>query len=527
MLEIPPVYFWLAAFAALLAAMFLVKNEKIQPRIVDALLIVATVFVGQHIYFALNPTTPAKGSATGVADSDKAEFALKIAQALQSTSQVFTGPKLIDRHQKAPGSSPFGGPPVTAESQAEKLQNEAQKVIGDLVQKNPNAPILESKYAILTHSLGEPNSLSLERLSHIEGEKAQALHKALTVLYATSKPTKTEFEETGKTINTILTPGWFQNRALLDLYQKSGQHHAYDALNQTIVDNSAKLIMRMVLIICIMAISFLVGIGVIIAQLFFLPRKLTTEEQRPLIAAPIPFKFRTIYGVFIAWLVTQVLLSSLLKSAVHISDFMNKGVFAAACLTAFLYFASNGPGLLYIWLIACRPNKLPFLDTVKFRLKVGKLGIGRLALAGWLTWFAGVPIVIVLAVIAFNIFHTEGSSNPVIALVMEAARSADVPSILMFYFTLGVLAPICEESLFRGFLYPSLRTYWGVFPSLMLTAFLFAFVHMDFGGFLPLFGLGFLFGFVVERTKSTLSSMVAHGLWNSGTFTMVFLLFGS
>jgi uncharacterized protein len=129
--------------------------------------------------------------------------------------------------------------------------------------------------------------------------------------------------------------------------------------------------------------------------------------------------------------------------------------------------------------------------------------------------------------IAMKFMNSQGSSNPVIALVMEAARSADVPSILMFYFTLGVLAPICEETLFRGFLYTSLRRYWGALPSLLLTAFLFAGVHMDAGGFLPLFGLGFLFGFVVERTKSTLSSMVAHGLWNSGTFTLVLLLFGN
>jgi membrane protease YdiL (CAAX protease family) len=262
-------------------------------------------------------------------------------------------------------------------------------------------------------------------------------------------------------------------------------------------------------------------------QLFFLPRQMTTEEERALIASPIPFSFRTIYGVFMAWMVTQVLLSSILQSGIKISELMNHGVLLAACTTAVLYRASNGPGLLYIYLIAVKPNKLNFFDTVKLRARVGKLGPGKLVLAGWLVWFSAVPIVLVCYLIAMKFMNSQGSSNPVIALVMEAARSADVPSILMFYFTLGVLAPICEETLFRGFLYTSLRRYWGVLPSLLFTAFLFAGVHMDAGGFLPLFGLGFLFGFVVERTKSTLSSMVAHGLWNSGTFTLVLLLFGN
>ncbi len=522
------VYFWMAGFAALIAGVLLVKNEKIKPRIVDALLILATIYVGIHLYQALDIGKVSKSSITPVIDADKAELSLKMAQALESTSHVFFSPKIIDRRPQSI-NLPVPNAPQTAEKQIEALKRESQRILGGVVQRNPTAGIMEAKYALVTHDLGDPNSVSIERLSHIDTPNAHKLHKALFLLYGSGrpKPTPDEVAEAEETFKTILPRGWYRDTALVDLYKKTGNKAELEKLQAQMDETGLRLISKLVVVGCVMLVSFLVGIIVILVQLFFLPRTVTNEEQRALIASPFPFGFRTIYGVFMAWMVTQVLLSSLLQSGVKISELMNKGVLLAACTTAVLYLASNGPGILYIYLIAVKPHGLKFLDTVKMRARVGKLGPGRLVLAGWLTWFAAVPVVLTCYLIALKFMNSQGSSNPVIALVMEAARSADIPSILMFYFTLGVLAPICEETLFRGFLYTSFRKYWGVFPSLLLSSLLFAGVHMDAGGFLPLFGLGFLFGFIVERTKSILPSMVAHGLWNSGTFTLVLLLFGN
>lgn len=524
--SVNPVFFWLAGFVALIAAVVLVKNEKIKARLKDALLLTATIYVCLHLWHALDPNKAQKSSTAPVIDSDKAELSLKMAQALESTSQVFLSPKLVDRRHPNV-SLPVPDAPRTAEKQIEMLKREAQRILGDLVQKNPQAGILESKYAIVTHELDDPNSMSLERLSHIDTTNAKRLHQALTVLYVAPKPTSAEVSEAETTFKEILPRGWYRDTALLELYKKVGRKADYQALHNQTSEQGLALVTRMVVVFCVMALSFLVGLIVILVQLFFLPRHVTKEEDRALIASPVAFDLKTIYAVFVAWMCTQVLLSSVLQSGIKIGELMNHGTLLAALTTAGLYLASNGPGILYIYLLAARPNKLSLFDTVRFRTKIGKLGPGRLALAGWLTWFSAVPVVLICYLLAMKFMNSQGSSNPIIALVMEAARSADVVSILVFYFTLGVLAPICEETLFRGFLYTSLRRYRGVFPCLLLTALLFAGVHMDGGGFLPLFGLGLLFGFVVERTKSTLASMVAHGLWNSGTFTLVLLLFGS
>lgn len=526
MSSVNPVFYWLAGFLALGAALLFVKDEKLKPRIVDALLVAATIYVGLHLWHAVDPNKAQKSSTAPVIDSDKAELSLKMAQALEATSSAFLTPKIVDRRNHSPLNLPVGGA-QSSEKSIETLKREAQRIIGELVQKNPQAGVLEGKYALVTHNLGEPNSMSLDRLSHIDSPNAKRLHKALTALYVTPKPTTEEVNETENTFKTVLPRGWYRDTALLELYQKVGRKAELQALQTQVNDQGLRLVYRLVAIGCVMVFSFLVGLIVILAQLFFLPRNITKEADRALIASPIAFNPKTIYGVFIAWMTTQVLLSSLLQTGVKVGELMNHGVLQAAVIMAVLYLAANGPGIFYIWLIAVKPYKLNFFETVKLRTKVGKIGPGRLILAGWLTWFAAVPVVLVCYLVAMKFMNSQGSSNPVIALVMEASRSADFASILMFYFTLGVLAPICEETLFRGFLYTSLRRYWGVLPSLLLTAFLFAGVHMDGGGFLPLFGLGFLFGFIVERTKSIVPSMVAHGLWNSGTFTLVLLLFGN
>ncbi len=108
---------------------------------------------------------------------------------------------------------------------------------------------------------------------------------------------------------------------------------------------------------------------------------------------------------------------------------------------------------------------------------------------------AAIPCVVVAYLIAAKYLGSQGSSNPIISVVMHAARTNNIAATMIFYATLAGLAPICEEILFRGFLYSALRKYWGILPSMLLSALAFAGIHLDAGGFLPLFTLGMLFAF--------------------------------
>ncbi len=99
--------------------------------------------------------------------------------------------------------------------------------------------------------------------------------------------------------------------------------------------------------------------------------------------------------------------------------------------------------------------------------------------------------------------------------IYEAAQKANLFPLLLFAIT--VLIPIGEESLFRGFLFrgwlQSPRSAW---PVIMLTAALFAIIHVQYDWFLigQVFAFGVLFGWMRWVTGSTLLTMLLHGMVN-------------
>ncbi len=78
----------------------------------------------------------------------------------------------------------------------------------------------------------------------------------------------------------------------------------------------------------------------------------------------------------------------------------------------------------------------------------------------------------------------------------------------------GVIAPIKEEMLFRGLMYPPLRQALGKGKGMLLTGLFFAALHFDIVRFLPLFIGGVVLSWLYERSSSIWPTIVAHGTWN-------------
>lgn len=99
--------------------------------------------------------------------------------------------------------------------------------------------------------------------------------------------------------------------------------------------------------------------------------------------------------------------------------------------------------------------------------------------------------------------------------IYEAAKSANLLPLLLFAIT--ILIPIGEETLFRGFLFRGwLRSPRQAWPVILITAGLFAIVHVQYDWFLiaQVFVFGILFGWIRWATGSTLLTMLLHGLVN-------------
>lgn len=79
----------------------------------------------------------------------------------------------------------------------------------------------------------------------------------------------------------------------------------------------------------------------------------------------------------------------------------------------------------------------------------------------------------------------------------------------------GIVAPIKEEMLFRGLIYPPLRQALGKGKGMLLTGLFFATLHFDIVRFLPLFIGGVVLTWLYERSSSIWPAIVAHGTWNS------------
>jgi membrane protease YdiL (CAAX protease family) len=89
-----------------------------------------------------------------------------------------------------------------------------------------------------------------------------------------------------------------------------------------------------------------------------------------------------------------------------------------------------------------------------------------------------------------------------------------------------VIAPVGEEVVFRGLVYPALRTHWGVARAALVTAAAFAVLHhYGWPDTLYLAVVGVLWAWSFERTKSLLPAMLTHGLGNCLWFAEGVLLY--
>ena len=88
--------------------------------------------------------------------------------------------------------------------------------------------------------------------------------------------------------------------------------------------------------------------------------------------------------------------------------------------------------------------------------------------------------------------------------------------------TLGFLAPIVEELLFRGVLFQSFCNHLSENTAMVFTSVVFACTHFDFQRFLPLMIGGYLLNLIAVRHHSLLASMMSHSTWNC---LMLFIMY--
>ena len=78
-----------------------------------------------------------------------------------------------------------------------------------------------------------------------------------------------------------------------------------------------------------------------------------------------------------------------------------------------------------------------------------------------------------------------------------------------------LVAPVVEETFFRGFVFPGIGRRYGMWWGATVSAALFAAMHVSLGALFPLFVMGLLLAWVYFRTRSIWACIGFHAAYNS------------
>ncbi len=141
------------------------------------------------------------------------------------------------------------------------------------------------------------------------------------------------------------------------------------------------------------------------------------------------------------------------------------------------------------WVFLIAPGTVGFMWLV----------FGGLQVSGYVEWMESLGVETVQDTVKL----LQESKDPVILGLMAAAAV--------------VVAPVCEEIVFRGYFYGVLKKFAGVWPAVVASAIVFAGAHGSLTAMLPLFIFGGVLVFVYEKTGSIWAPMAVHFCFNGAT----------
>lgn len=149
-------------------------------------------------------------------------------------------------------------------------------------------------------------------------------------------------------------------------------------------------------------------------------------------------------------------------------------------------------------------------------------GIGWLSpLVGWL-WALGMLLVVLFTFFVFSVAWAEILNVSTKEKLLEQLGANEGTELLLLSAGLTcVVAPICEEFLFRGYIFRALYNWRGLWPAALITALIFGGVHAGSApaiDLLPLAALGFGLCLLYRYTGSLYPCIAAHSLNNSIAF---------
>jgi membrane protease YdiL (CAAX protease family) len=176
-----------------------------------------------------------------------------------------------------------------------------------------------------------------------------------------------------------------------------------------------------------------------------------------------------------------------------------------------------------------------FLAVLTAMVVVWRVGLARwlgLAWRGWPRVFVIAPAAVVSMWVFSAVVMGLGYVSWLQGLGVETQQdtvkllkeTGDTTVLVLMAVAAVVVAPICEEVVFRGFLYPVARRFAGMWPAVIFSAVVFAVAHSSLVALLPLAVFGVVLAVIYERTQSIWAPIAAHALFNAATVLVQVLI---
>lgn len=182
--------------------------------------------------------------------------------------------------------------------------------------------------------------------------------------------------------------------------------------------------------------------------------------------------------------------------------------------------------VIHIFLLLCVFSFLAFvrkLDVVQF------FGLSNLTWRRAGIWIGGVGIVSTLAVLGIAELVSKNVLTNLLGeprgqdSVIQLQTSKDPAFLIALIFSAVVIAPVWEEAIFRGYLYPVLKRFSQPLLAVLVVSALFAAVHSNAFALFPLLCLAIVLCIAYELTGSLWVPIGIHAVFNALNVTFALM----
>ncbi len=352
--------------------------------------------------------------------------------------------------------------------------------------------------------------LSKEAVNRLRVEKTMWLR-----IYGPEKISDKQAKSYAKEIRD-LNLGPLKDLAMSDAYRRAGLIKQADKqLKQA--QSSARI--TLVATYVVIGVLFTGGLVGLILLLFAVPKWLSgiTHSSRYILFASITLP------AFLIYLATYYGLSGLVQIAIDPFTGSIEYIQQGTVLLSLSIGAALVAGAIGFSVLRKRAGELnQDWRQIGFRTQSFTLDIGR----GLVGFMIALPLVLFAAQLSQKMSSTIFKNIPTPQQpFQDIIDKGSALEIALMFILASVVAPVVEETFFRGTLFSAFRARMGVLPSVLLCSVFFAFIHPLPGGFLPIFALACVLALLREQSGSLLPGMICHSIYNAMTLALTYIFF--